>query len=80
MAPAELLTKGGSIEHSNEEPGEVWLERLVDAYPQFIWLNPEPVESWDYRESIVIVKNIMKDRMFPLTIEGIERGMKLLSK
>lgn len=80
MAPAELMTKGGSIEYNNEEPGEVWLERLVDAYPQFIWLNPEPVESWDYRESIVIVKNIMKDRMFPLTIEGIERGMKLLSK
>ncbi len=80
MAPAELLSKGGSVEQDNEESGSVWLDRFVGTYPRFIWLNPEPVESWDYRESIVIVKNIMKDRMFPLTIAGIERGMKLLSQ
>lgn len=80
MRPEEITAVGGSVTSNNEEAGDVWLKRFTDTYPHFIWLNPEPEESWDYRESITIVKNIMQNRMFPLTVDGIEQGMKLLSK
>jgi len=58
----------------------VWLRRLLDTYPAAIWLNPEPERVWQYRQSIEILHNIMGERMFPLTLEGLERGMRLLSK
>jgi hypothetical protein len=80
MSPYELVQPGGCIEYMNEEPGIVWLRRLADTYPSAIWLNPEPEQFWPYRHSISIVRDLLGGRMFPLTLEGLERGMRLLSR
>jgi uncharacterized protein with von Willebrand factor type A (vWA) domain len=80
MSPYEILQPGGSVEYFNEEPGAVWIKRVMDVYPKCVWLNPEPEEIWSYRQSISIVRELMKDRMFPTTLEGLERAMKLLAK
>jgi len=80
MSPYEILQPGGSIEGMNEEAGAVWLGRLLDTWPNAIWLNPEPEKHWNYRHSIVIVRELMGGRMFPLTLEGLERGMRLLGR
>ena len=80
MSPYEILQPGGSVEYNNEEAGAAWLQRFTHAFPKFIWLNPEPEGLWQYRQSIAIVKQLMNERMFPVTIDGLERGMRLLSK
>ena len=80
MSPYEILQAGGSVEYNNEEAGAEWLQRFTHAYPKFIWLNPEPEGLWQYRQSVAVIKQMMNDRMFPVTIEGLERGMRLLSK
>jgi uncharacterized protein len=80
MSPYEILQPGGSVEYNNEEAGAVWLQRFTSTFPKFIWLNPEPEGLWQYRQSISVVRQIMNNRMFPVTIEGLERGMRLLSK
>ncbi len=80
MSPYEILQPGGSIEYSNEEAGAVWMRRMLDVYPKAIWLNPEPEQLWPYRQSISIIREIMESRMYPLTIEGLERAMRYLSK
>ena len=80
MSPYEVLQPGGSVEYNNEEAGAEWLARFCHAFPKFIWLNPEPESSWQYRQSISIILQIMNYRMFPLTIDGLERGMRQLSK
>jgi uncharacterized protein with von Willebrand factor type A (vWA) domain len=80
MSPYEITYPGGSVEHTNAEPGAVWLARLLAVYPGAIWLNPQPESVWDYHESIRITRGLMGERMFPLTLEGLERGMRLLSK
>ena len=80
MSPYEILQAGGSVEYNNEEAGAAWLARFTHAFPKFIWLNPEPEAVWQYRQSIAIVNQLMSKRMFPLSIEGLERGMRLLSK
>ncbi len=80
MSPYEILQPGGSVEYDNEEAGAAWLQRFTNAFPKFIWLNPEPEGLWQYRQSIAVVKQLMNNRMFPVTIEGLERGMRLLSK
>ena len=80
MSPYEILQPGGSVEYNNEEAGAEWLQRFTHAFPKFIWLNPEPEGLWQYRQSISVVRQIMNNRMFPITIEGLERGMRLLSK
>ncbi|MFI4939345.1 MAG: VWA domain-containing protein [Burkholderiales bacterium] len=80
MSPYEILQAGGSIEYNNEEAGAEWLQRFTRTFPQFIWLNPEPEGLWQYRQSISIMQQLMHNRMFPLTIDGLERGMRLLSK
>ncbi len=80
MSPYELVQPGGCIEYMNEEPGATWLRRLTDTYPSAIWLNPEPEQFWPYRHSISIVRNLLGGRMFPLTLEGLERGIRLLSR
>ena len=80
MSPYEVLQPGGSVEYNNEEAGAEWLARFCHAFPKFIWLNPEPEGSWQYRQSISIILQIMNYRMFPLTIDGLERGMRQLSK
>jgi len=80
MSPYEVLQPGGSIEYNNEEAGAVWLQRVLNIYPKAVWLNPEPEELWTYRQSIAIIRNIFSGRMFPTTIEGLEKAMRLLAK
>jgi len=80
MSPYEILQPGGSVEYNNEEAGAEWLQRFTRTFPKFIWLNPEPEGLWQYRQSIAVIKQLMNNRMFPVTIEGLERGMRLLSK
>ena len=80
MSPYEILQPGGSVEYNNEEAGAEWLQRFTSAFPKFIWLNPEPEGLWQYRQSISVIRQIMNNRMFPVTIEGLERGMRVLGK
>jgi len=80
MSPYELLQPNGSIEFNNVEPGAAWLRRLADTWPHSIWLNPEAEHSWPYRQSTSLIHNLLGGRMFPLTLDGLERGMRLLSK
>ncbi len=80
MSPYELLYPGGSVEHHNRETGAAWLQRLLAQWPSAAWLNPEPSGYWQYRQSIGIVREIMHDRMFGISIEGLERAMHLLAK
>jgi len=79
MSPYEVHYPGGSVEHWNEEAGSTWMRRLLDTYPKAIWLNPEPVQRWDYTPSIRMLSELMAERMYPLTVTGLERGMRELS-
>jgi uncharacterized protein with von Willebrand factor type A (vWA) domain len=67
------------VEHWNEESGTVWMTRLLDTYPKAIWLNPEPVQRWDTTPSIRMISELMEKRMYPLTVSGLEEGMRELS-
>lgn len=78
MSPYEIVYAGGSIEHWNDEPGAVWIKRLLKTYAKAIWLNPEPRQRWDYTPSVKIARDIMSDRMYPLTIAGLDDGIKAL--
>ena len=80
MSPYEILQPGGSVEYNNEEPGAEWLQRLVNAFPHHAWINPEPQGVWQYRQSISLIQQIVRQRMFPLTLSGLEGAMRLLSK
>ncbi|MGV8804554.1 MAG: vWA domain-containing protein [Polaromonas sp.] len=80
MSPYEILQPGGSVEYSNAEAGAEWLQRLTNAFPKFAWINPEPQGVWPYRQSISIVQQLMGQRMYPLTLKGLEDAMRLLSK
>jgi len=80
MSPYEILQPGGSVEHYNKEAGAVWLQRLLDNWPKSVWLNPEPTAYWQYRQSIGIIRNIMHDRMYGVTVNGLEQAMRTLSK
>ena len=78
MSPYEILWPGGSVEHWNEESGETWLRRALSVYNKAVWLNPVNEAHWGYSQSIGIVRELIDDRMFPLTPEGISRAMKCL--
>jgi uncharacterized protein len=80
MSPYEILQPGGSVEYNNEEAGAEWLARLTQAFPKFAWINPEPQGVWGYRQSIAVIQQLMNQRMFPLTLAGLEGAMRLLSK
>ncbi len=75
MSPYEILYPGGSIEHWNEEPGSVWMQRLLEHYPGAVWLNPEPAARWAHTASIKLTQDLLEDRMYPLTVSGIETAM-----
>ncbi len=79
MSPYEIVMPGGGNEHYNNESGKVWLERAIKKWSSHLWINPTAQEDWDYSESICIIKNIFQDRMVPLSIKGIEDGIKILS-
>ncbi|HSF78949.1 MAG TPA: VWA domain-containing protein [Steroidobacteraceae bacterium] len=79
MSPYEILQPGGSIEHWNEEPGSAWLRRLLASYPRHAWLNPEPEERWDWTPSIKVTRELVDERMYALTIKGLDQAMRALS-
>ena len=80
MSPYELLQVGGSVDHFNDEPGVVWLNRVKETYPHTVWLNPEPAEDWKYTESTRIIQSIFEGRMYPLTLDGLGAAMDLLRR
>jgi hypothetical protein len=80
MSPYEITHAGGSIEHYNEEAGSVWLERMATTYPAAVWLNPVPEQYWSYTGSIELVRRLMRDRMYPLTLAGLDDAMRTLTR
>jgi uncharacterized protein len=80
MSPYEITHPGGSVEHSNEESGAVWLHRMTNTYPSSVWLNPVPENQWGYSQSTKIIKDLMNNRMFPLTLNGLDEAMRELSR
>jgi uncharacterized protein with von Willebrand factor type A (vWA) domain len=80
MSPYEIVQPGGSVEYNNEEAGAEWLQRLTHAFPKFAWINPEPQGVWQYRQSISIIQQLVSNRMYPMTLKGLEDAMRMLSK
>ena len=80
MSPYEIVNAGGSVEYWNDEAGITWLQRVLTVYPKSVWLNPTPEEWWDYTRSIAMIRQIFGDRMFPLTLDGLDRAMRCLSR
>ena len=80
MSPYEVLQAGGSVEYNNPEAGAVWLRRLADRFEHHAWLNPEPEGLWEYRQSVSIIRQLLGERMYPLTLAGLETAMRKLSK
>jgi len=78
MSPYEIMYADGSVEHNNEEAGIIWMNRLKKQFPNIVWLNPVPESHWSYTQSIEITERIMDQRMFPLTIKGIDDAVKTL--
>jgi uncharacterized protein len=79
MSPYEIDKEGGSVERWNEEPGRVWMQRLLEHYPKAVWLNPVPEKYWGGTVSIGLIRALMEGRMFPLTLDGIDRAMRELT-
>jgi hypothetical protein len=80
MAPYEITNPGGSIEHWNEDPGSTWIKRLSKHFENMAWLNPVPEDHWDYTSSVCILRDLFDERMYSLTLKGLEEGMSSLSK
>lgn len=79
MSPYEIAVNGGSVEHWNDEPGSVWMQRLLAQFPHAAWLNPEPVNAWGYTESTAMLHKLMEGRMYPLNLDGIDAATRDLS-
>jgi uncharacterized protein with von Willebrand factor type A (vWA) domain len=80
MSPYEIMQPGGSVEHWNAEPGETWLRRLLSTYPKAVWLNPVLERYWGGTQSIGMIRDLMEGRMFPLTLDGLDRAMRRLTR
>ena len=80
MSPWEIVYPGGSVEHHNAEAGQVWLERVTRAYEKIAWINPIRKDQWSYTPSIELIQQIVEDRMYPLTVKGLEEAMRTLSR
>src|ERR1700744_4196926 len=80
MSPYEIPYPGGSVEHWNEDAGAVWLDRVTQIYEHVVWLNPVGQKPWEYSPSVGLIQQIMGDRMFPLTIQGLDNAMKELNR
>ena len=78
MSPYEIAVPGGANEHWNAEPGELWLRRALETWPDHVWLNPVPQNHWRYTQSIRMIDDITGHRMMPLTLEGLTQAMRLL--
>ncbi len=79
MSPYEIAYPGGSVEHWNEEAGAVWLDRLLQHYSKTVWLNPQPVDRWDYHQSLRMLNDQMEGRMYPMTLRGLDDAMRELN-
>ena len=80
MSPYEIEQPGGSVEHWNEEAGRVWLARIAAHFPRLVWLNPEPVDRWQWTPSVAITRALIAERMFPLTLRGLDEAMRELRR
>jgi uncharacterized protein with von Willebrand factor type A (vWA) domain len=80
MSPYEISHPGGSVEHMNEEAGGVWMQRLTTTYPAAVWLNPVPEAQWSYSQSVAMIRQLMNDRMYPLTLAGLDAAMRELTR
>ena len=80
MSPYELTQSGGSVEHINDEPGSVWMQRLTATYPAAAWLNPLPEAHWDYTATVGMMRDLMGGRMYPLTLDGLDAAMRELTR
>ncbi|MFO1118982.1 MAG: VWA domain-containing protein [Rhodospirillales bacterium] len=80
MSPYEIVNEGGSVEHWNDQTGLTWMQRILTVYPKSVWLNPSPAEWWDYTRSTQMIRQIFADRMFPLTLDGLDQAMRCLSR
>jgi len=80
MAPYEITHAGGSVEHWNEEPGGLWMERFRETYENLVWINPTPQETWEYSSSVAMTQDLVGGEMYPLTVRGLEESMNRLSK
>ncbi|MGR3711394.1 MAG: vWA domain-containing protein [Alterinioella nitratireducens] len=80
MSPYEIAIPGGANEHWNQEAGQVWLDRARNAWPDHLWINPTPRTHWPYTQSIAMIREIFQGRMVPMTLEGIDTGMRMLSR
>jgi uncharacterized protein len=78
MSPYEITYPGGSVEHWNEEPGAIWIDRVTQIYENVVWLNPTAERHWDYTQSIQVMKQLVNDRMYPLTLDGLDKAMREL--
>ncbi len=78
MSPYEIVMPGGSVEHWNEEPGAIWLQRLLQVYPKTVWINPLKPDYWEYTQSISMIRDLVEDRMYSLTLSGLESAMREL--
>ncbi|QMW24353.1 vWA domain-containing protein [Sandaracinobacteroides saxicola] len=80
MSPYEINYPGGSVEHWNEESGEVWMRRILDVYHSAVWLNPIPEQHWTHGQSLQMMRGIMNNRMYPLTLDGLDKAMRELTR
>ena len=80
MSPYEITHPGGSVEHMNEESGVSWMQRVTNTYPATVWLNPVPEMQWGYSQSTKIMKELVDDRMYGLTLDGLDDAMRELSR
>lgn len=80
MSPYEVSHPGGSVEHNNPEAGATWLQRMTGIYPSAAWLNPVPETYWDYSQSTTMIRQLMGDRMYPLTLDGLDEAARALSR
>jgi uncharacterized protein with von Willebrand factor type A (vWA) domain len=76
MGPYEIMYPGGSVEHWNEKPGVDYMNQVLHHFDKIAWLNPQPEPHWQYYHSIDIIRQIVSDRMYPLTVDGIGRAIK----
>lgn len=80
MAPWEITYRGGSVEHNNQETGQAWMQRLMNTFENIVWINPTERDYWDYTQSIGMIREIVHDKMYPLTAKGLEEAMTELSR
>jgi uncharacterized protein with von Willebrand factor type A (vWA) domain len=80
MSPYEIEHAGGSVEHWNAESGSVWVGRLLKHYPRAVWINPREPQSWGYTKSLGMIRQLMGDRMFPLTLDGLDGALRALRR